>query len=385
MVSSDHRLPIADTAGLPGPASWPLQPVKRVRALEYTRRPINVLMLCDQFVLPYRVLRCFDAAGAAVHVLGGPGSQGLRFSRYCRSYRPSRYGFATLCDAISQEVNACITECAIDLVIAGSHQSTRTLIALKPALSAPCFPMPTLDQFDLLNNKWSFTQLCRQLGIRCPRSELVANRTELLRQLSSGETALPCIAKPLDLHGARGVIPIKSQKDVDVTRTIEYGPILVQEYVEGEDISTAVYCDHGKILAFTAFKRKRATYWTIQSREIQDEVAKLADVTQITGVLCFCIKIGRDGTNYWLECNPRFFYSMPLSMLAGINFAAFGLPHAPPNLRPSVPTGTNVRTLKAIAADLWRPWCLTSRDGAFVWSLVADPVPSVRELLGIDL
>jgi predicted ATP-grasp superfamily ATP-dependent carboligase len=383
--ADDALLPIVDTDPvLPGNPPGPTLNLDPTGVSESTRRRVNVLMLCDLFPLPYRVMRCCAAAGATVHVLGGSGSNGLRFSRFCHRYRRSRYEFTTPSAGMSEEINTCIGELGIDLVLAGDHGSTRTLIALAPSLSAPCFPMPSLDQFDLLNNKWSFTQFCQQLGIRCPRSELVADRVELRRRLKSCDIAMPCIAKPLDLHGTRGVVVVKKRIDLEVVDTIEYRPILVQEYIDGDDMSAAVYCDHGKIESFTAFKRKRAAYFTFQSKEIEEMATKIVSATKVTGIFCFDMRIAGNDTTYWLECNPRFFYSMFFSMLAGINFVAFGLPRPASNLCSFVPTGTNVRTVKAIAAELPRPWRLTSRDTAYIRYIWADPIPLIRESLHID-
>ncbi len=319
-----------------------------------------------------------------MHVLGGPGSDGFRFSRFCRSYRRSRYGFAGPCDGLIDEVNSYISELTINLVSAGDHPATRTLLALKPSLSAPCYPMPELDQFALLNNKWSFTQLCRRLAIRCPRSELVTDRAELLSRLTSGEIAVPSVAKPIDFDGSRGVVPIKDRIDLSRAAAINYRPILVQDYIEGEDIGCSVYCDQGKILAFIAHKLKRSTYSTFESVEIRRAAAKIAEVTKASGVLNFDMRIRSDGTIYWLECNPRFFYKSFFAMLSGINFTAFGLPDAPSELCCSVPDGTNVRCCKAIVAELPRPWRLTWRDAAYLRAIWADPIPLLREALHID-
>jgi predicted ATP-grasp superfamily ATP-dependent carboligase len=376
---SDVALPGVDT-------NSPLAEVGRRRVAVGRRfRRINILMLCDLFALSYRVMRCFDAAGAAVHVLGGPGAKGLRLSRYCRSYRHSEYGFTAPCRGMVEEINQTISRHAINLVIAGDHRSTRTLLAVGASLSAPAFPMPALEQFDLLNNKWAFTELCQRLGIRCPRSELVPDRGELWRRVDAGKITLPCVAKPLDLDGSRGVVVIKRPEDISVVETIAYHPILVQEYIEGDDIGASVYCDRGKVCAFIAHKLKRATYSTFQSADIQNTIANITRITKVSGIFNFDMIQSREGNIYWLECNPRFFYKMYLSMLAGVSFAAFGLPYPGSDLRAFVPTGTNVRTFKAIAAELPRPWRLTLRDWAFVRHVLADPIPFFREFLRSEL
>ena len=258
------------------------------------------------------------------------------------------------------------------------------MIELEPLLDAPCYPAPSLKSFDLLNNKWRFTQLCEQLAIRCPRTMMAADRGELLQKIDSGERPVPFIAKPLDSDGSTGVVLVRSRDQALSDSAIDYSPILVQDYIEGEDIGASVYCDEGRIHAFVAHRLKRATYSTFQSDEIQGAIARIVAATGARGVLNFDMRLGRDNAIYWLECNPRFFYKMYLSMLAGVDFAPFGLPEPRENLRGSLPTGAGVRTFKAIFADLARPWRLTAQDWAYVRYIAADPVPNFREAIGVE-
>jgi len=91
-----------------------------------------------------------------------------------------------------------------------------------------------------------------------------------------------------------------------------------------------------------------------------------------------------DGDVYWLECNPRFFFWTHMSLLAGIPFAEFGLPNWCVSGSSTLPTGTNVRSFKAAAVELARPWRLTRRDFGYLRFVLADPVPWVRETLGCE-
>jgi hypothetical protein len=89
-----------------------------------------------------------------------------------------------------------------------------------------------------------------------------------------------------------------------------------------------------------------------------------------------------DGQVYYLECNPRFFYKIDLSMLAGINFVELGLrERAGPELL-RVPHGTTVRRPHAVLRSP-RCWArLTRRDWAAASYAVADPVPYLFDLVG---
>ncbi len=347
-------------------------------------RPYNVLMLSDQFRFAYRILRCFHAAGAKVHVLGAKGSRGLRFSRFCATFRERVNGYRGDLGALIQEVNSVIAQLGVDLVVSGEHAMMRPLIVMAPALNAPCFPMPSIEQFDLLNNKWLFTQLCRSLDIRCPRSQLFADVSALNRALKSGEISIPFVAKPLDFDGSRGVLSVLRAIDLRKLDSIQYSPIIVQEFVGGADIAASVYCDHGEIKAFIVHRLKRATYFTLESDEIRADIEKIVVATRANGIMNFDMRVGSSGDVYWLECNPRFFFWTHMALLAGVPFVEFGLPNRQVSGSGTLPTGTNVRFFKAAAVELARPWRLTKRDFGYLRFALADPIPWLRESLGYE-
>lgn len=348
-----------------------------------TRR-YNVLMISDNFRFAYRILRSFHAAGVNVHVLGASGSRGLRYSRFCASFQDRVGSCRGDLGPLIEEVNALIVRKGIDLVISGDHTVMRPLIVMARSLKAPCFPTPSVEQFDLLNNKWSFTQLCQSLGLRCPRSRLFDGRFALRRAIESGEVALPLVAKPLDCDGGRGVLPVLRMDDLHRLDAIEYEPIIVQEFIDGDDVAASVYCDHGEIRAFIAHKRKLATYFTLVSPEMRAGIQKIVAATGAQGVLNFDMRVAFDGAVHWLECNPRFFFWIHMSMLAGVPFAEFGLPNWPVSGSRTVPPGTDVRFLKASVIELLRPWRLTRRDFGYLRFVLADPVPWAREALGFE-
>jgi len=89
-----------------------------------------------------------------------------------------------------------------------------------------------------------------------------------------------------------------------------------------------------------------------------------------------------DGNIYYLECNPRFFYSIDLAMLAGINFVALGLGDNADAVPHRVPHGTAVRRPEAV---LTSPRCwprLTRRDWAAARYAYSDPIPYLLDLIG---
>jgi predicted ATP-grasp superfamily ATP-dependent carboligase len=342
----------------------------------------NVLMICGLFGLPYRALRCAVATGAAVHVLGNHGARGFKYSRFCASFTQlDRALDGTFDDALASAINTHIDRLGIDVVMAGDQPSSRALVGVRPLLRAPCFPMPDLATFDLLNDKWEFFKLCSRLGIHCPPTRLLPDRHALAREIEAGSLSLPLIAKPLSLDGNRGVVPLLRRDLGTKLATIRYEPVLVQDFIAGVDIGASAFCDRGEIRGFILHRLARATYSTFSNDIIFDSIRRIAEETAYSGVFNFDMRLSRDGKVYMLECNPRFFYKMDLSMLAGINFLALGLQRDTPT---KMVSGTKVRLQKAVLAALPTPWRLARRDLAILRHRYSDPLSYLRQLLHID-
>src|SRR6185437_3282684 len=276
--------------------------------------------------MPYRVMRCAIDAGADVYVLGNAMSACLAHSRYCKKFVATDVPITGEADPqLANEINRWVSWFGIDMVLAGDVQATRSLIAMRGKIDANLFPMPTLEQFDRLNNKWFFTQMCGELGIKTPRSRTIADAEQLRAELVAGRIALPAIAKPINHDGSLGVIRLDPDNALAQTVKIDYGPIIVQEFIEGRDIGASIYCERGEIKAFIAHELRRATYRSLDDPNIYRTLAKIASHMGIDGVFNFDMRLAPDDTVHYLECNPRFFFKINLSMLAGVNFVRMGL------------------------------------------------------------
>lgn len=345
---------------------------------------IRLLMLSSLVALPYRVMRVARGAGAEVYVLGGPAANGLRLSRSCTRFLACRRPIAGERDgALAHEINRAIAAFGIAMVIPGDAQAARSLLASRDLLDAPCFPSPDLKQFDYLNNKWHFTTLCRSLGVCCPKSWLVRDASELKAKLADGEIPLPAMAKPLNYDGGLGVIKLEPQALGEKLAAIDYAPLIVQEFIAGDDIGASIYCVAGEIRAFVAHRLTPAVYHAFDDPGIFAVLQRLMRRVRADGVLNFDMRVTPGGRIYYLECNPRFFFKMNLSMLAGINFVALALPGS---MRSGlVRAQGDVRMPRALAAAALRtPRRLTRRDFAMLWHVWGDPLFRLREKLGID-
>ncbi|MGH6990239.1 MAG: hypothetical protein ACREE3_10120, partial [Stellaceae bacterium] len=204
--------------------------------------PKRVLLLSSLIALPYRVMRVVAAIGAEVHVLGNRRSRGLAKSRACRSFIPTEVPITGARDlALADEINRAVHRLGIGMVLPGDAQATRALIALSDVIAAPLFPLPDLTGFDLLNNKWRFTQFARELGLLTPQSWLVDDAAELRRMVEAATIPLPAIAKPVNYDGGLGVVKLGEAGALKTIDAIDYAPIIAQEFIPGRDIGASIY------------------------------------------------------------------------------------------------------------------------------------------------
>ncbi|HKR89915.1 MAG TPA: ATP-grasp domain-containing protein [Phenylobacterium sp.] len=344
----------------------------------------RLLLLATTILLPYRIMRCAEAAGASVSVMHTAGAADLRFSNRPEGCYPTDRAVDGAFDPLlAEEINLRARRLGVDMVLPGDAPSTRSLIAVRDLVAPPCFPMPDLDRYDLLNDKWRFQALCAELGIKTPGGVLYADVEALRTDLRLGKVPFTAIAKPLSMDSGIGCVVLNAGTAARQVQRIFYAPILVQDFIAGSDIGASSYCDEGKITAFVAHRYHHQTYATFDDERIYDVVESVARRLALTGVFNFDMRLTPDGRIYFLECNPRFFFKIAMSMLSGINFVALGLPGAQVEHAPVRCGETVVQLPKAALAALATPWKLRARSWDALKFALSDPVPYLREELGI--
>jgi biotin carboxylase len=332
---------------------------------------MNGLMLAFAYTLPYHVMRVAAAAGIRVHVLGGGPARGLGASRCCRRYYATRSGGDS--ETLLVEIGELVERRRIDVVLPADDVSTRMLTALAGRLPARCVPLPDLATFDLLNDKWSFTRYCLANGIRAPEAWLFDNVSRLRAALTGGEIALPITVKPTNRSGGVGVRHIVEPGELAVLDTIDYRPILVQRYIHGGSVSITLLCDHGRVTAHVAQQRDAARFCVLANDDLLDNVARLAALTGYHGVANFdAVLSAEDGRAYLVECNPRFWYSIYLVMIAGLNFVELAL--APPAALDAPVTLTSGEIRLSLRQTFLRPWWQSRLDKAHAAYCLSDPI-----------
>ncbi len=336
----------------------------------------NGLMIAFAFTLPYHVLRTAAAAGVRVHVLGSGPSRGLRASRFCASYRKSRVRWDGEPDheAILDEIAEIARRRAIDVVFPSDDVSTRLLAAIRDRLPVRSSPLPDLATFDLLNDKGNFTRYALDHGVRVPQCWLYDRAEEVRRDLLAGALAFPVTVKPTNRSGSAGVIHIRGRSEMAQLDSVDYHPILVQRHIVGETIGISVVCRDGKVLAHATQRRDDRRFELFANPDLVRNVEKVVAATRLNGPANFdAVLEDSSGLAYIVECNPRFWYTIYLPMILGLNFLKFAVDE-PAGLPDTAATLEQAAVGLSLKATMARPWRASPQDRAVAAYHLLDPL-----------
>jgi hypothetical protein len=137
-------------------------------------------------------------------VVGTKEAHPLARSLFCQSfhYLPFANGFGGTSIPF---INRLCDRLLIDWVIPSDPHTTRFLAENKAALGSKSYPVPDIATFELLNDKSAFINLCQDLGIPTPLTEVLPDKQQLLARLQRGHLKLPLVVKPISMEGGNGV------------------------------------------------------------------------------------------------------------------------------------------------------------------------------------
>jgi predicted ATP-grasp superfamily ATP-dependent carboligase len=283
-----------------------------------------VLILATEWRLAYRTLRCAAACFDRVYVVGTSGARPLAFSFCCRSFY--RLPLGKTFSAVSVSFIKHLSEkLRIDWIVPSDAATTRFLTVAAAMLGPKTYPVPGTATFDQLNDKSTFVALCQKLGLPTPRTELLPTPDVARERIKEGHLALPVVLKPTTGQGGDGVLILRPDVAPSGVDRLEYAPVMVQEYVEGWDVSAFYFCQEGQVKREVVYYHGRYFLEIIEDKSIAAQCRKIIEAIRYSGVIGFDFRQRDDGSFVFLECNPRFWYNMELAMLAGANFVRAGV------------------------------------------------------------
>lgn len=342
---------------------------------------MNILVISTEEYLTLRLLKCLAPLDAVIHIISAVPSPALRASRYCRRY--STLPLARPSETLCADINGYCRRHQIDVILPSGMPSNFLLAEITGCLEAPVLPITSPGQLRILNNKWTFSRLLEDLGLPYPNSRLI----EQAQDVETLDLRFPVIVKPLDLDAGRGVARCDTPDAVaaHVARHSAALPLLVQEFIPGADVGLGILARQGEILAWSI--QKQATDGSgiefIAHEGILEIGQRLMSHLCYDGIAHFDLRLdARDGSVKALECNPRFWASLPFCMVAGVNYAELGIRLALGQPLPEVLAGQISLTFpsRALTGALRGQapgWRISEPSRSALRFTLADPLPYV--------
>jgi len=196
-------------------------------------------------------------------------------------------------------------------------------------------PYPDYETLFKASDKISTLKIALANSIPCPRTYYMGDAAGGDLKRLSETLEYPVVIKPSRGFGSMGVLLCESKEQLSgMCGKIDarYGPFLVQEYVpNGGEIGVCTLFDKGSMpIALTVHRRIRSypakggpstLRETVKNEQAVSIAFKLLSAMKWQGIAMVEFRIDpRDGAPKLMEVNPRFWGSLNLSVLAGVDF-----------------------------------------------------------------
>jgi biotin carboxylase len=349
----------------------------------------KVLLLGGSGALNLKVLYCLQPI-AETHLLATHPDNIAARSRYAARadvfawHKPENRN-----DAVAR-VNALVAANGIEVIVPGDIHATAFVAENADALEgAALFPASARATLERIHNKWSFAEALMGAGLATPETRLIARREDLTEELAA-EIGFPLVVKPLTGESSHGVAVKRDyaalKAHVESGAAYTRPPLIIQSFIPGEDIDISVLADRGRVVASAVqLWSSDADLQFCENPEMEKLAADIVRLFDFHGVAHFDMRRSSvDGRMHVIECNPRFWYSMPAAMWCGLNFVEAGIAAALDRpwsgarargryrLPGDVVRALGVpRHLRAMSLSNWR---------GFIQPLI-DPAPHISEML----
>lgn len=196
--------------------------------------------------------------------------------------------------------------------------------------------LPSKTNFDTMRNKQTAVEVASSVGFRVPRTQKITPENTLVAMLGSSE--LPVVARPVHSSGSRGLYIIDTS-NIDIlapflARLVDEDnrDWMLQSYVPvGERIDVCLIADQQSRVKASFVQRELRHYpmpygpstaqESIHFPELVDLCVNLVKKIGWIGVIEFeFMRNHIDGELYFMEANTRFWNSLHLAILCGVNF-----------------------------------------------------------------
>jgi predicted ATP-grasp superfamily ATP-dependent carboligase len=190
-------------------------------------------------------------------------------------------------------------------------------------------PAPGREIFERFTNKAFMTQHAVKNQVPVPATYFPKERSDALAL--SGELRYPVLIKPAGSTGGRGIRMAANPEDLESILEESKGTVMVQEYVEGEDLELTLLFFHGEPLAGSAYVSLRnhplpygppIACRTIRDDQLMEFGIRMLKSLDYHGVAHLDFRRDRrDGVPKLLDFNVRLAGTNEISARSGVDFA----------------------------------------------------------------
>lgn len=254
---------------------------------------------------------------------------------------PESYSYENRSKEIIPMLTRIIRKEKIDAVIPSGFESLKFISQYTDDIKneTGVLTTPALGVIDMLNNKYKFALFCKNNNIPQPGFYLLKD-ISLLSNNKIG-VRFPILVKPLSLSGGEGISHSDNfdmlRRDIAerIAKQPISDPLLLQEYIPGEDIDLNAFVINGIIKAWTIQRyiyipqgTNRALKWYqfVKNDDVLELGKTILESARYSGPINIGFRIdARDSRLKAIEVNPRFWASTFYSLCDGVNFVDVGL------------------------------------------------------------
>lgn len=337
---------------------------------------MNVLLLADSGPLNLKVVYCLARMGARTHVLATSESNLVRRSRHVASFAvQAQVALEPAPDAAVERVLQACREHNVDVIVPGDIGTAEFLADAEGSLgtAAAIYPCSDARMLQAIHDKWSFAKRLMAAGIAAPETAHIASLADV--ETAAATVGFPLIVKPLSGESSHGVVRIDSLQalhaHVKSGKPYSAPPLIAQRWVRGRDIDISVLANRGEILAaVTQQAEPDGSLRFFEDRATRELATQIVREFGYHGIAHFDMRRDEDRQQtVVIECNPRFWYSMPAALWQGVNFVELGIRFA---------LGQSVGNVRVMEGMYFLP-------GAMIGKLRRGRIPrmSLRNLRGV--
>lgn len=286
----------------------------------------GLIFIIDDPVVGLGLLRTAAVNNRTAVVIARYGCGSLRFAAACTKFH--EISLSNMTHRLLESLHQLKIDTKSCSMVPAGDIATTALINASACAELKTFPLPSLDVSSRLGSKDKFAEICLEVGARIPTTEAVENKHSLSNFINGSQIPYPIIVKPVNMSGGIGIKVVKNaaqlQSIID-DKTFNFSPLVVQEYIDGEDVGLSLLAKKGFITHAYVQHRSKSGDRFPPMPELVNQVKKLVHKEDYSGPAHVDARLGRDGKLYLIEFNARFWASVHISDYLGVDLLGLGL------------------------------------------------------------